>query len=368
MPVDLIGRGGQTQGDTAAYFAKMGRLDPSRMRPFIGKDGRTYVSVYKGGDKAKPESWASHPINVNATLRRDEWKTLDAAVIKANEFRLGGIDDLIQRGLVYALGNAMATTMLEWHDVTSALEADLTMDGITRAVGNRPVYSHNYMPIPIIHVDYEINHRELELSRNMSNPIDTTMAERAARTINEKLEAMLFRNEPYSFGEKDSRGNNTIYGYINHPDRNPATLSVAWDESGKTGDAIVKEVIKLKKTAMSKLHYGPYMLYIPTDYETVLDMDYTGSTPDSNANVTIRKRILDISGILGIKVIDTLPEDNVVLVQMTPDVVRLVRGFGLQNVQWGVEGDLLTKFKVMTIQVPQVRSDAYRHSGIVHLA
>jgi len=84
--------------------------------------------------------------------------------------------------------------------------------------------------------------------------------------------------------------------------------------------------------------------------------------------VTVRQRLLGIAGIKGIKVIDTLPANNVLLVQMTSDVVRLVRGMALQNVEWKTEGNMVTKYKVMTIEVPQIRSDINGKCGIVHMS
>ena len=75
-----------------------------------------------------------------------------------------------------------------------------------------------------------------------------------------------------------------------------------------------------------------------------------------------------IEGINDIKVIDTLTADNVVLVEMQSETVRLVRGMGIQIVEWSTEGKMITKYKVMTIQVPQVRADQDGNSGIVHLA
>ena len=120
----------------------------------------------------------------------------------------------------------------------------------------------------------------------------------------------------------------------------------------------------MKQASINNYHYGPWTLYIPTNYETVLDADYDATTPGT----TIRERILKIAGVNEIKVSDTLADDNVLLIQMTRDVIRLVRGMGLQNVQWSEEGGMVTKFKVMTIQVPQIRSDAYGKTGIVHLA
>lgn len=359
--VDLI-LNGQAQGAMADKLVN-GGLNINRMKPFIAEDGNAYVTVFKGGDPKKPENYSVAPVN-NATLRRDEWKTLDDAVMGVARYRLGGVQDLIDKGLTYNLGNPFGTTVLEWHDVSDSMEAALTMDGITRSSGDRPNFKHNYLPIPIIHVDYEINARVLAASRSMGNPLDTTSAESAARRVIEKLENMLFTDTTYSFGTKDERLRNTIYSYVNFPDRNLVNLSIDWDGSGITGALILQDVLEMKQASINAYHYGPWMLYIPTGYETVLDGDYDSTTPGT----TIRERILKIAGIQGIKVVDTLAANNVLLVQMTPNVVRLVRGTGLQNIQWGEEGNMVTKYKVMTIQVPQIRSDQNGHTGIVHLA
>jgi uncharacterized linocin/CFP29 family protein len=361
--VDLIGNG-QSQGQVARMMANNGKLDIGRMRPFIDQYGRSCVTVYMGGNPKKKESWKTMVVNAGATLRREEWKALDEAIMEPSRARLGGIEDLTAKNLVYNLGNAMGTTVLEWHDVNEALEAEMTMDGITRGKNDRVTFQHNYLPLPIIHAEYEINTRELAASRNLGNPLDTTMAERAARKVLEKLEALLFTDTTYTFGEKDSRLRNAIYSYVNFPDRIGVNLSIHWDNSGITGAMIIQDVLEMKQASINNYHYGPWTLYIPTNYETVLDADYDATTPGT----TIRERILKIAGVNEIKVSDTLADDNVLLIQMTRDVIRLVRGMGLQNVQWSEEGGMVTKFKVMTIQVPQIRSDAYGKTGIVHLA
>jgi len=77
---------------------------------------------------------------------------------------------------------------------------------------------------------------------------------------------------------------------------------------------------------------------------------------------------LKLTGLEAIKVADHLPDDNVLLVEMRPETVRLVRGFDLQNVEWDTEGKFITKYKVLTIQVPQIRSDQNGSCGIVHIA
>jgi len=357
LNVDFIGKEGQAQGDLAAQAMLNGRLEPGRMRPYIGKNGRAYITLYKGGNPKELSSYQAIPVD-NATLQRDEWKQLDDAVLKISEERLGGIQDLIDNGLTFDLGNAMGTTVLEWHDISDAMEASLTMDGVTRGKGDRPNYGTHYLPIPIIHVDYEINARVLEASRKLGNPLDTTSAERAARKVNEKLEEMLFTDISYSFG------GGAIKSYLNFADRNQVSLTENWDASGKTAAEILADVLNLKQASIDAYHYGPWMLYIPTAYETTLDGDYDATTPGT----TIRERILKIAGIKGIKIIDKLTANNVLLVQMTTDVVRLVRGLGIQNIEWQTEGKFITKYKVLTIQVPQIRSDQDGKCGIVHLA
>ena len=352
--VDMIANG-QGNGNVANLLLNGGRLDPGSLRPYIGKDGRAYMTTFSGGDPKNPANYKAQLVT-NATLRRDEWKQLDEAVVGIAETRLNGIQDLISRGLVYNLGNAMGTTVLEWHDISDALEAEMTMDGVTRSKGDRPVYGTKYLPIPIIHVDYEINARVLAASRNLGNPLDTTTAERAARKVAEKLEKMLFTDTDYAFG------GGTIYSYLNYPNRNLLNITADW-ASAATGAQIVEDVRRLKQESIDNLHYGPWVLYIPVGYETKMDMDY-----DSNKTGTIRERILKIGGITDIKVVDTLTAGNVLLVQMTPDVVRLVRGMGIQNVEWGVEGNFITKYKVLTIQVPQIRSDQNNKCGITHMA
>lgn len=362
--VDLMANG-LASGVIANSILQNGNLNIGAMRPFIHTDGKPYISCYKGGDPKLPDSYKTVQISTNALLRRDEWKQLDDVLVDVGRTRLGGIQDLIDNNLVFNLNNAMGTTVLEWHDVNVEMDAVVSMDGITRSKNNRPVFGHNYLPIPIIHSDYEIGARELATSRNMGNGIDTADAAGAARAVLQKLENMLFTDIDYGFGEKDSRNRNKIYSYLNYPDRNQVALTTAWDESGKTPAQILANITAMKAAAVAKFKFGPYMLYIPTAYEGILDEDYAIA---GQSLMTTRERIMKIANIKAIKVVDTLPADNVLLVQMTSDNVRLVRGLALQNVEWKSEGGMVTNYKVMTIQVPQLRSDANGASGVVHLA
>ncbi len=357
--MDFIAKG-QTSGAIASLLANEGKLDVGLLRPWVGRDGRSYCSLCAPGkDPKNVASYVSHPINTYATLRQDEWKQMDEAILNTSKSRLQGVADLVSRGLTFNLGNAMGTTVFEYEKISDAFQAELTMDAISRGENDRPDYGIEYLPIPIIHVDYQINARVLASSRSRGQSLDTTSAELAARKVAEKLESMLFTNTSYAFG------GGTIYSYLSHPRRNPVTLAKHWDDSSATGATVVTDVISMKQKSIDAKHYGPWVLYVPVGYETVLDKDYDTTTATGR---TIRERILQIDGITDVKVVDTLTAHNVLLVQMTSDVVRLVQGLGITNVEWNTEGNMITKYKVMTIQVPQVRADYNLKSGVTHLA
>lgn len=367
--VDLINNG-QAQGDVAGQLMS-GGLSLAHLRPFlaVNKSGvwGAYISVYKGKqyDPTKNESYEVKPIQVNATLRRDEWIALDEAVLGVARERLVGIADLENAGLTYTLGNALGTTVLEYHDIDDSLTAEISMDGASRAQNGRPNFGSVYLPIPIIHADYQLNLRALAASRSMSNPLDTTLAENASRKVAEKLEDMLFKDLSLTFG------GGTIYSYVNHPDRIPQNLTLAWDNASKTAQQIYDDVLAMKQKMLNKALFGKYKLYIPTKYETILDKVFVTSvdgTQTNGTNNTIREQLLKIDGLTGISVVDKLADDNVLMVRMESSTVRLVKGMAIQNVEWMSHGNFVKNYKVMTIQVPQIRSDQSGNCGIVHCA
>ena len=62
-------------------------------------------------------------------------------------------------------------------------------------------------------------------------------------------------------------------------------------------------------------------------------------------------------------IVDTV---NQRIVQMTSDVARAVVGMDITTVQWESKGGMQLNFKVMCINVPQIRADFYGNCGILH--
>jgi uncharacterized linocin/CFP29 family protein len=290
-------------------------------------------------------------LRTNDVLLYDEWKEIDKAVLQAYQERLVGVADLTSRGLTYNIGNGLAKTVLGYQDASDIESAQMSMDGVTRGRRDRPEFDINYLPLPITHADFSFSAREIEASRAGEMPLDTTMAQLAARKVAERIEEVLFTGaSTYTFG------GGTIYGYLDEPNVNSYAITTNWDDSGAIP---LDDVINMKQALINDRCYGPYILYIPTNWELALDEDHSSSYPLSR-----RERLLKIAGIQDIKVADKLTSDYPVLVQMTADVIRLVNGLSVTTVQWDTEGGLQVNFKVMAIQVPQTRHDQSGRCGI----
>lgn len=349
MDYPIIVNGQVIGGGSIAQRLLRVNMNANALRCWVGKDGRAYMNV---NGKGVPITHG------NATLRKDEWKDMDASVMRLSQERLVGVQDLISRGLTYTIPNGMGKTILEYEDQGDFSAAQVDMDAITRGKSDRPVYSLKGLPLPIIHKEFQITARALAASRNGSTPLDTSGAELATRMVAEAQETLLFVGTPAV-----AFGGYTVYGYLTEPNINTVTLSANWDASAKTGAQIVADVVAMKQASINAKHYGPWVLYVPTAYETVLDEDYT-----TNYAVTVRERILKIDGIEDVKVIDKLTANNVLLVQMTSDVVRWVTGMPITVTDWTEQGGSLLNFKVMTISVPHVRADKDGNSGVTLLA
>ena len=296
-------------------------------------------------------------LRTNASLRKDEWKAMDDAIVKEAQLRLVGVKDLITNGNVLNLANGLGKTILESENVSDMRPAQVSMDGITTGQNEAVNYEVVGIPLPFIHKDYQIPIRKLNASRERGESLDTTQATLATRQVAETLESMLFTG--YS---SLAFGGYTIYGYTDWPSKQSVAIGTSWLTA--TGAQMLANVLAAKQKLIDHHMYGPYMIYVPTNFETFLDADYSTAKGENSC----RDRLLKVSGIKGLSVADKLTASKVVVVQMTSDVVRLINGLGVTNVEWESKGGMVFNFKVMTIQVPELRTDQSGHSGVVVIA
>ena len=335
-----------------------GRVNVNAMRPFLGAEGETRVITTNG----------SQVLNTNdGLLRYQEWLDIDRTVIETTARRLVGIADLQARGLVHSLGS-IGQTVTMWERSSDMTKADVNMSGVTKGEEDTPAYSTQMVPVPIVHKDFRLNLRRLEASRMFGESVDVTAAAIAARLVAEASELMLFSGVPITVDE------GTIYGYRNFPGRAQLDLAKAW--TAATPEEILADVQAMLAAARANRFFGPFTIYIPPQYEGILDEDYYLGDLEQGvvASVgTIRDRLLALSGIERIVVADFLltadggAVNDVVLVQLDREVVDLAVAQDVTTLSWQAMGGMQEMFKVMAVWVPRIKSDYDGRCGIVHL-
>jgi hypothetical protein len=350
------------------------RFDPGLLRPYIDGQGRRCVTVNngKGGYEKRLvgeliNNGIHSPVFNATSLRKEEWIQLDTVVLKAARQRLRAWADLAGANS-YGGFNGMSKTMLEHETMSDPGEAIVDMDGLTEGRGDEPKFQLEGLPLPITHSDFWFSARRLAASRNSGTPLDTTMAEAAGRRVAEMIEQTLIGTQTgitYGGTNTLSYGRNpTVFGYTNFTSRNTKTdLNTP---TGSNPETIVQDVLEMRDQLYDDRFYGPFMLYHSTAYDQYLDNDYFRSGGTSVLQ-TLRQRIESIDGISGVRRLDFLTSGfQMIMVQMTPDVARAVNGMDITTVQWESVGGMRLNFKVMAIQVPQLRADYDGRCGIVH--
>lgn len=359
--VDLIVNK-QSSGEVANLLKKGGSLNINKKRPYLDENDVPCITEYKGGDPTDPANYVGVyasdrglQVNADTTLRPDEWEQLDEAVEGVAREELTVYDYFVGQNLTKPLKNAFGTTVLQWQVISDSQEATMSMEGIHRGQGDRVQYADRFLPVPILHADYEINARFLAVSRKDGNGVDTEEAVNAARRIMEKKEDMLIGNGTYTFG------GGTMYTLLNYPDANLVKLNGDWNASATTGAMIVDDVRNLKRANKDAYHGGEGVLIIPDDYEDKLGEDYSVS---GGSLMTIRERIMKLGGIRDIIVSTRLADNNVIFVELNKRTIEIVTGMSLTNIFWETEGGMVGKYKLMEITVPRFKSDYNERCGI----
>jgi Family of unknown function (DUF6260) len=352
-------------------------LDVGCMRPYVSDDGaRSYITRNQMQYDPKQKKHILVPKAVrtwndtNATLRVLDWIQLDEAIVRTAKPRLRAAKDLREAGLVYMLPNGIAKTTMQFQQQSDISGATISMDGLRQGESDRPVFSLINFPLPIIHKDFQYPLRQVLASRTGYSPLDTTTAELAGRRVAEQVEQLTLgcsADANYTapgqlLGQSSYTWNSaTIYGYMNYPSR--ITYSITQPTSaGWIPQNTVDDILNMKRLSQQAFHTGPWMLYFGLGWDPYMDDDYKPTYND----MTLRQRIRECDGILDARTVDYIPDMSLLMVQQTTDVVRMVIGMDITTVQWESHGGMQLNFKVMCVMVPQLRTDFYGNTGIVH--
>jgi uncharacterized linocin/CFP29 family protein len=310
------------------------------------------------------------PLAANATLRKDEWEQIDGRVNDVMRERLTIADDLRARGLVT---NVSLGTILRVTERLSDFDpAELSFDGDTAPQKDRADFKRDVIPVPVISKDFAVNWRQLEASRRRGDPLDVTNAALAARKVRDKLQDLIVNGYTGGPGANPANGTDgqSIPGLLSHANRMTSAIG-DW-----TLDPATNPCIANVKTALGVAYgqnfFGPFIMYVPKNFWAALQQDYNNAKGEK----TFIERIKAFEDIEDVRPLDTLPASNVVLVQMTEDVIELTEAQIVTTVQWE-KNPFVMNFRVLTVAGPHIKNvetsagasgGASTKVGIVHMS
>jgi len=292
----------------------------------------------------------------NATLRHEEWQTVDEAVTDVLDERLTVLDDMRALGLIepVSIGTIIRLTeRLEKFD-----PADLSYDGATPPTEDRPSYLNETTPVPVISKGFRFNWRQLISSRERGEGLDMTATQQSTRVVQDRIQDLITNG--VATGGPQGGG---IPGFTTATNRITQDLGTNWDD---TGADPVGDVLDMLALAFAQNLFGPFYVYVPKNFWAALQADYSANKGDN----TIIQRLLALSEIAAVRPLDSLANDNVVMVQMTSQVLDMSEAQGITTVQWQVE-PWVTNFRVLYVGGPHIKSIETAAgdtvNGIVHL-
>lgn len=331
-------------------------LDPGRKRPYINNRGESVIAVNTGMVDAANQPIYREQRVANATLRKDDWIQLDRTILETAKERLVIVSDLMSLGLTYSVGG-LGTIITEWERQGELTDAEITMDGESQTDEDRLEFDLQGVPIPIIQKRFRIGERQLLASRRNGSGLDVSTGAAAALSVARTSENLVFNGSP-NIGAVDSY---SIYGLTNFPGRTLDTM-LDWSLVGTDPQEILADILGFVQTMETTKHrYGPFYLYVPTAYAYRFREDFK-----ANGDKTLMQRVLDTGVIKEVRFSDVLAVGNVLMIQMTPDVIDLAIASDVTTIQWASPSGWANYFQMFAAWAPRLKADKNGSSGILH--
>lgn len=288
---------------------------------------------------------------------------IDKAVLTVGLQRLAFVQDLLSEGLVVNLDDPLSVTQFEWNTTTQVGNAQRSMRPDARVENFLPSLTPDRVPVYLTMAGFELDIRTLRMSRRVGLPLDVTGVQSATRAVNEALEDAALNGATDVKGNTLSVGGYDAPGLLNAPNANTYAITEA-DWTNGVGSTILPQAQAMATALAADRYYGPYNLYVGTAIGNAMQGDFS----TTKGELTIQQRLeqLQYGGRnLRVRVVDLLPANTAVMVQMTSDVVSLLQGQAPTAIPWTSLNGFIVYNLIMAIQVPLFRSDANGNSGVV---
>ena len=299
------------------------------------------------------------------TLPKEAWEEIDDTVIMTAKENLVGIADLMANSNTNKFYDGMSASVYTHKRISEVGPATVGVN--PDKTSDTSILQMNDLTVPMLVTwkDFTLNTAQVAMANRAGLPLGFSLVEEATRSVARKLEENLFTAEIPANGA-------TMYGYCTYPDRQTYTILEPWYDvlpaDQATPEEIMNDVNNMMTLSMEQNHFGPWMLYIPWQYQARLNQDYLTTTNQYPGVGSIRSRLMQLPNLIDVRVGTYVPDDTVVLVEMSSSTVILINGMPIRALAWEPPGtpNWDHKFKVMTITVPLLISDYVHQCGIVH--
>jgi uncharacterized linocin/CFP29 family protein len=296
---------------------------------------------------------------VNSLLTEDEWAEVESQVLAAARYPLRVVNDFRARGLVSRLGG-VGSLEARWYTSSEITAATVNMTGRGRARARPcPKCCRAASPVPVIFTEFAIDWRTLEASRRLGDGLDMTGLVEATRVVAEGYESIVASGQHGGDAQRAA-----IYGLRTHPNRATDTAGNYGGGDWGTLSNIVPTIAGMVNAANGQYNYGPFQVYVSqTQYNQAALSYFTDGSGDTGLS-----RVAQLAMIAGVSSLPatTLPDGEILLVQMTAEYMELAEAIGMQVREWSTADGTESIFKVMVIGTPKIKARYGNQTGIVH--
>lgn len=306
--------------------------------------GNSQASVIKNGGDFDHPAFRS-----NASLRDDQWKEIDDAVLEISREVQNGIADIRDAGLVRE--TSLGTLFSQYETVTGTGDAEVTMSGEASDERNRVETTLNTVPVPFITKGFSFSARFQDSAQRDPGDLISAKVEDATFRVNKKLEDILFN------GSRFTVDGNTIKGYTDHPDRNQTSAAGGWDT--------VSNIYGTIENMMSDLESAGY----PASWILYVADPQFGEMRAQNTNTDTRvlDTVRDYDELQAVRRNPALPDGEAVMIKPSRRVVDLVLAEDVSAIEAEGKFGRTIDMQIAGVMAPRVKSDDAGNSGVSHV-
>lgn len=306
---------------------------------------RAIIRGYRmGGGQTRPTA-------NNQILDFEEHEARDQDVLQEVRTNLTMMESVMAAG--FTRNTSLARTeYIKQRSSKWSNKGEISMDGRAESQPDEQNKERFGVPIPIVHVDYDIPVRKQQQSMNFGEPIDDEDAEEAGRVLRETEENLFL--DGWGPTVPDSQGNNLdLYGVRDSSVSITGSASGDWGTASNIKDTIDAILNELESQTSDNdrgpdpVQQGAWLWYHPNQRS-----DLRAADPDGDGNMTVKTRLQRDYPYLDMQAAGELADGELVCMVKDPRFIRVLTAQAPTNLSEEVDMGLATEYKTLASRIP----------------